>query len=74
MFSDIKTAFTRTPALNQSLSENSSCKKFQVKRYQEYHELSALAELGHENCKFTTAEDLSKLGTKTRLRGYTKCE
>ena len=30
VLSDVKTAFTFTPALNQWFSENSSCKQFQV--------------------------------------------
>ena len=63
VLSDYKTAFTCTPALNQSLSENSSCKQFQIQRYQEYHELNTLAEFGHEKCEFTTAENRKKLGT-----------
>ena len=50
--------------LNRSLSENSSCKQFQVQRYQEQHELNTLAEFGPEKCQVTTAEDRKKLGTK----------
>ena len=68
VLSDVKTAFTCTPALNRSLSENSSCKQFQIQRSQEQNELNTLAEFGHEKCQSTTAEDRSKLGTKTRLR------
>ena len=67
VLSHVKTAFTCTPALNRSLSENSGCKQFQVQRYREQHELNTLAKFGHEKCQFTTAEDRNKLSSKTRL-------
>ena len=61
VLSDVEIAFTSTPALNRSLSENSNSRKF---KYQEQHELNALAECGHEKLN---ANDRNNLGTKTRL-------
>ena len=66
--SDVKTTFRCTPALIRWLSENSSCKQFQVQKYEEQHELNTLADLNTKESKFTTAEDRNRLCTKTRLR------
>ena len=47
-----KTALTCIPALNKSIV---ICKKFEVKIYQDYHELNTLAKSG-QKCKFSTRE------------------